>query len=214
MFSFKLSILTLAIFVTLCTLLNAQQCYQPKYYPASNCCARCGHYGCIVNNGDVDSNTPCDPPNTWVFCENKGCSGGSCGRCWCAPISGLTREAVQHDINHHALFYAFGKHDDPSAIQCAAHWGHWSRKSCGVEKPPSQRASVGSCTTYGCRGNGENCQSRDSLCCKGLTCQSIGDYISKCYPCLKAGERCSDSADCCDNRTCKRKRLGPKRCRD
>lgn len=78
-----------------------------------------------------------------------------------------------------------------------------------------------------CKLQGDKCSSHDQ-CCTNLgssaqkeTCYAdtngvfIHDVFApkRCRPCKGPSERCRQSSECCDGRTCKRKALGPKRCR-
>lgn len=119
----------------------------------SSCCtsSTCKTWGCQVNGGRIDALTPCDPtgkrgPRTWVKCENSGCDGKSCGKCWCEKVTGAGGAAgIDYDIAHTALFYA----DGPAPrIPLGCLW-------CG-------NPDVGK---WNCLPKGAKCSS-DSQCCK------------------------------------------------
>lgn len=90
-------------------------CYLPNPNHQSNCCAQCKAYGCIVNAGKVDSNTPCNPNApwpiaTWMYCDSYACGGG-CGNCRCERMNLAQWSAVYTDLKSDSLFYAFKKID-------------------------------------------------------------------------------------------------------
>ena len=91
------------------------RCYTPRAYPQSGCCSQCSRYGCQVNNGIVDSFTPCDPMGlrgrkSFQYCDNTACGTTGCGNCECRNLDPTTQTpAVNSDIKDGHLFYAFKK---------------------------------------------------------------------------------------------------------
>ena len=95
---------------------EATQCYEPIKYQNSGCCSQstCKTFGCMVNKGEVDDHTPCDPTGdrtgtaSFVFCSDNGCKDShTCTNCWCGELDFDHRYLVNYDLDHGTLYYAF-----------------------------------------------------------------------------------------------------------
>ena len=177
----------LVLLLALVVVTDARQCFlRIRRESSSNCCARCGHFGCQVNNGVIGPNTPCDPDGSrtgtrsWVVCEGTGCtSADRCGCCYCKPLDRIGAAAVDYDLSKKSLYFAAGETDTFSnTFNCAYIPGF--RPGCGEIKRPRDLTLLVDCNDYVPVGSGKSCV-RNLQCCGGERCKRvrIGPIITK-----------------------------------
>lgn len=191
---------------------SAKQCYQPLALQSSNCCKNCNTFGCLVNAGRVDENTPCDPLGrhgkpTWVVCDGTGCDG-QCRNCRCEEVTISGKLGIWWDlVTDKVLFYADVRDGSKSCIACGNGDGQRREEFLNLLK-------LGSCPagTPDCKKGGEKCGARNE-CCEDDSCRPKRLGPHRCRSCLTEGTKCNDREECCPRLGCYGFNFGPRRCR-
>jgi len=178
-------------------------CYKPVKYQKSGCCeqATCQTFGCLVNKGVLDRNTPCDPTGgytgtpSWVFCADNGCKDShTCSNCWCGELGSDHLALVAYDLSHHTLYYAFTTEWLVTAAGCVDCFNAGDIDA--FKEFMEKQLQPDKCLPHfdGKAHNGMRCASdndcKSGRCSKGFSCEDK----------LPNGRSCGEDDDCVSGR--------------